>query len=505
MVVLAGCAALLSYGAALPAPGVSVDSGEYLAVAEGLTDGHGLTMPYVNYDEPWQIVEPGERVTMAQFPPLYPVALAALQEASSLSALDGVRLLGACAYFLFVLVAEILLFRATRRLLWTALAGALLVAPDLVTVHAMAWSEPLMLLGLIGLVACLVRHLETGRWSWLAAAGLCGAGASLARFAGIALVVGAGIVLTLSPAPGGKRAVKAALFTLVSLLPVAGWFVRNALVVGTASEKTPGAYPPSIDDLEQFLETIGNWFVPGDPVGLIIGGLVVLAALRFGRRAVGSLFREDGDLVARTCVIVGLTYLAFVLVSKVGLDRNIPLDPRMLAPVQVMAALAVCCAFASAPAGMRWLGVTVVGAVALLTVYRASYTAWEFTSLNVTSYTNDHWRKSPTLRHVGAIPEDTVLISNAPDPIWLWHDRTAHLIPSRVNLYSGRRNMRYRKQVTAMLEATRCRNALVVFFSKPTRKPPREIDKEVRAQLDLQEIENFRDGEIYEVTEPDCA
>src|SRR5688500_9622012 len=34
-----------------PRVGVTVDSGEYLAVGEGLNDGEGLTMSYLSYDE----------------------------------------------------------------------------------------------------------------------------------------------------------------------------------------------------------------------------------------------------------------------------------------------------------------------------------------------------------------------------------------------------------------------------------------------------------------------
>ena len=34
-------------------PGVTVDSGAYLAAAEGIHDGHGPTSPVMHYDEPY--------------------------------------------------------------------------------------------------------------------------------------------------------------------------------------------------------------------------------------------------------------------------------------------------------------------------------------------------------------------------------------------------------------------------------------------------------------------
>lgn len=479
---------------------MSVDSGEYLAVAEGLSEDHGLTMPYVNYDEPWQVVRPDERVPMAQFPPLYPAMVAAVYEVTNLSLTATARIIGAVAYFLVVLGVELLLWRRTRSLLWTLAAGAFLVAPDLVTIHAMAWSESLMLLGMIGLVFFLTRHLETESTGDLAFAALCGVAAGLARFAGIALVVGAGIALLTGPGDRRARVRKGAVFVAAGSAGVVGWFVRNALVVGQASEKTPGLYPPSLDDLEQFLETIGGWFVPGDPVALICGGLIVAGSLWWSRRGFRRLVRVEDPLI-RTCLLIGICYFAFVLASKLLLDRNIPLDPRMLSPIQILAVIAACAGLARVR-DAKPLALGVVFGLIALTTFRATYTSWEFSSLNVTSYTNDHWRKSPTLRYAGRLSEDVVIISNATDPIWLRHGRTALLVPSRVNLYSGRRNTSYRKQVAALHEATACRDALVVFFSKPTRKPPREIDPEVHRQLGLEEVEDFRDGEIYDVDEP---
>src|SRR5689334_9325757 len=64
-------------------PGTTVDSGEYVAVADGLRHGHGLTMPYVGYDEPYpEVVVPAARVDLTVFPPLFPIAIAATSAAT---------------------------------------------------------------------------------------------------------------------------------------------------------------------------------------------------------------------------------------------------------------------------------------------------------------------------------------------------------------------------------------------------------------------------------------
>jgi hypothetical protein len=59
----------LAFVAAQPYPGVTVDSGEYLATADGVASGHGLSMQYVGYDEAFRVLKAGERIPLTQFPP----------------------------------------------------------------------------------------------------------------------------------------------------------------------------------------------------------------------------------------------------------------------------------------------------------------------------------------------------------------------------------------------------------------------------------------------------
>src|SRR3954453_23245517 len=80
-------------------PGATVDSGEYVAVADGLRHGHGLTMPYVGYDEPYpEVVMPGERVDLTVFPPLFPAPIAATSLASGAAPVTSARWLDALSY-----------------------------------------------------------------------------------------------------------------------------------------------------------------------------------------------------------------------------------------------------------------------------------------------------------------------------------------------------------------------------------------------------------------------
>ncbi|MGH2808977.1 MAG: hypothetical protein ACRDKT_17065, partial [Actinomycetota bacterium] len=135
---------------------------------------------------------------------------------------------------------------------------------------------------------------------------------------------------------------------------------------------------------------------------------------------------------------------------------------------------------------------------------RGVHTAVTFPSLSVTGYTGEQWLSSETLDFVGGLSHDVVVITNTPDPLWLWHDRTSLFIPPRSNLYSGEANANYSAQLDELRAETECRQGVVVFFNRPNRKPPRAIDPLIVYELGLTKTNEFTDGEIYDVDEPAC-
>ena len=468
--VLAGAvaAATLVLIAARPYPGATVDSGEYLAVADGFASGRGLTMPYVGYDEAFRVLERGERVTMTQFPPAYPVALA-MGAWLGVDLLDVARALGAASFAVTTALGAWLVWRRTRRPGPVAVAVGLLLSADLVVIHSMVWSETLMLAALCASMLFALRYLEAGRWPDLAAASAFAVVASATRFVGLAAVAAlAAGVLVASPGRRGRRAVRAGVVLLVGLAPTVAWFVRNALITGAPSEKEFGLYVPGTDHVAQALATMGGWVVPWTGAAPYVGAVLLLFALLFLARAVRRLLRPPFS-VPRICVLYGLAYAVAVLGSRTFLDQNIAFDFRILAPLYVLAAIGLAARVRRTPALLLAL-------VALVSVGRGVEAAWTFSSTSVAAYTGDAWRSSPTLAFAGDLPEDTVVITNAPDPIWIWHRRSSVIIPPRSSLYSGEPNERYVRDVRAIHRATSCLDAVVVFFDQPTRKPRRYIE-----------------------------
>ena len=497
--VAAGIAAGLSLWAANPYPGTTVDSGEYVAVADGLANGYGLSMPYVSYDEAFRILEPGERLEMTQFPPLYPATLSAIHEVTGADLLSSAALLGAACFFLSVLLGCLIVWEHGRDVKLVGLAGGFLLAPQLVTLHSMVWSEGPMILGLMGALYLTQRAIRTGGVTPLIGAALFAIAASLTRYVGMSVAIAIGLAL------GGRIArVRAGVLALVALVPIAAWFVRNALVSGAASEKTLAWHPPSGRHLVQGAQAIGSWMVPGELPAGIAGAVAVLAILAWGGRRLSSK-RNPLPSALRTCVIFGTCYMLMVVLARMVLDLNIPFDTRILAPLQVIAIVSVCVALSSLPPARR--GPLVFAAVALVAsggAIRGIKAASEFSRLPVAGYTGEAWRHSETLAYVGALPESVAIITNTPDPIWIWHRKTSHFFPPRSNIYGGEPNEDYTRQLQDLRAATSCGQAVVVFFDRPTRKPVRSIDPVIIEEMELSLETDLADGDIYKVGPGPC-
>lgn len=456
-------------------------------------------MPYVGYDERFRVLEPDQRVAMTQFPPLYPT-LVAVTRWSGMDALSGARALSALMFAVTGAVGTALVGARTRGVWPMLVTGALLFTADVLIVFSMVWSETVMMAAFVAAILFAVRYFEQGKNRDLLAAGACSIVASGARFVGLAAALAVVIgILVSSRAPLLKRAGHAAAFGGLCLLPTAAWFLRNVSILGAPSEKKLGWYLPGSQHVLQALSTFGGWVVPWKMampyVGVVLClGVVAALLARFRRRA------PVPNTPTRVCVWFGFSYLGFVILSRTALDQNIAFDFRILSPLYVVVVLMLCTNIERRGP----VAASAVVVIAIAAIVRGATTVPSFSSLSVAAYTGDAWRNSPTLQHAGSLPSQTYLITNAPDPIWIWHDRVSQIIPPRSSLYSGEQNERYVRDVTAIRSATECRKGVVVFFDQPTRKPRRYIEPLLVRVLDLEKTHRFADGEIYEVGNSPC-
>lgn len=240
--------------------GVSLgwDSVQYVAAARNLLGDAPLEFTQVGGEH-------RDEDAYRFWPPFYPMLLAA----GSLGAadpLDAAGPLNAVAFGLTVFVAGAWLRRNVRsRFLLVQGCLALMLAPPLTGIASWAMSEaPFVLFATLALTRADAFRREGGRPPLVQAAALT-AIACLTRYMGVA-VFGAVVLLILlrRGPPRAERRRDAAVYALLSLLPLALWLARNVLVLGAPTDNAlpvDYALPAVLLDL---LIAVGKWAVPLD-------------------------------------------------------------------------------------------------------------------------------------------------------------------------------------------------------------------------------------------------
>ncbi len=318
----------------------SPDSYQYFSVARNMLGGEG----YENF----------RRDPVVYWPPLYPVILAGLWALSDLFStnlhiLNVIGWLNAITFAGIVLASGVLFAQhiRSRALVVIATLAILFGAPE-VLVSAYAWSEPLFVLFYIVFMIAFVRYLRTQRSAWLFSAAVIAALAGLQRWVGVFLIAAGSIsILVMHGATLRKRIADAALFGIVSGLPVALWMARNLYVAGTIAgtrENTPRTLRVTY---RQFYDTLVAWFLPDQfGIGYIIGtlligiALLVLAAL-FVRRHRGRSLTHLRAALPHTMLVLIIIYAAFFIIE--GSVYNLSdIDDRFMVPVHTFV---LCLAF----------------------------------------------------------------------------------------------------------------------------------------------------------------
>ncbi|HLF74823.1 MAG TPA: hypothetical protein VI524_10780 [Anaerolineales bacterium] len=315
--MILGVIATSRYGA-----GVASDSVKYLAVAQSLLDGKGLTD---HLDRP-----------LLSWPPLYPLLLAGL------SLLTGLDVFTAGWYFnIFLLGLNLFLSGVIFRNVFGdkplyAYAASLLVMTSLssLRIHATISADPLYLTMTLGLLLAVDRYINERSYAAFAWIVLIAALAPLQRYVGLAVGVTAGIVILVE----SWRSVRAMLrdgaaVGLASIAPVGWWLVvHNIMTHGTLWGRSGEVTVDPLRNTMLALTKMLHWFAPYHPLLmpvltrplLLLGALaLILLLLNVRNRARGPAWLQA--LTARSVypmMIYSLVYFAAVALTILTNDHR---------------------------------------------------------------------------------------------------------------------------------------------------------------------------------------
>ena len=413
-----------------------------------------------------------------------------------------------------------LLMRATGSFSCT-LAGTLIVilAPQFVTLHSLAMSEPPFLFFLLATLLLFMRYLSTDNRFWLVASAVALGLAALTRFTAPPLGAAIAICLLVDPRrPFGQRLGDAVLFAVVSAAIFFSWTVASQMTSGHSIGRDLWFYG-NMGPREWLtsLEALTAWLLP-DHVPFSLR--VAVFALFFLAAAVLTIVQVRDTLrrARNTRVVEGwlplilalffVFYMGFMVLST-SIEANLSLNGRYAFPAYVMTVLLVTILVARVGDahglarvlryGLVALAVFVIGSHAARAAVR-SHTAFD-TGIG---YASLAWRTSPTIAAVRKLPPEAVIYSNGADAIAYLLGRPAHFIPERVQLRTGVDNpdKPYEAQLADLHARLSAGPAYLVLIDRVDWRFYLAGEEELKSRLPLVLVADEADGRIYEIAKP---
>jgi hypothetical protein len=515
--------------------GLSADSAYYIGVANELAAGHGLTIPF-GTPEPTPLG--------TQWGPLMPAVLAAVAQFGP-DPVHAIRWINALCLAGTAIICAAAIRKATGSSALSVAAALLLVTSQaMLSVHAMAWSEPVFIfLAMLALVL-MASHLRTQRKLVLVGAVTAAAAAWLTRYAGASLVVTAFACLLIQPGRWRFRIAAACCVALMAMLPMTpdgptwiGWMRTH---LGGMTVDSHRASALEILRIKEGFGVILNWLWPwgfdayqprGAAMQVASGTLVLAALLIVTLYSWAAILRRSGarrakerasgvpsdagraDLAdssgAELGAVMGLfiaVYMVFVVAAVSLFGRVVSFNTRIMLPMMPAAVIMLAVGwnvlwrrfgqsrgfgFACAGAVAVVLSVRVAGAVDYCPYVASGH------GMGAQGYHHQSWRTSPTITALRGLPETATLYSNAPDAVYLLTGRNALWLTMLAECRGGsgpNENPRGDSSHKADGE-------FIVFFDRVGGRSSMPT-KEDLAIWPLHTVSTTKDGAVYSIAEP---
>lgn len=476
--------------------GVSPDSTIYLVTAKNVLAGHGFTFN-------------GEPMT--HYPPGYPLALVAGGLISpGLEA--AARWMNVLLYAINGLLFAFLAYKATQKNLVAFLAGLLLFysSKAVLTLHAWAWSEPLFLFLTFLTIFLFDKFISTDKPRYLVTSTLTLALTIAVRYLGIALLPPMLICLLVHKDQAKKKRWRnIGTVTVLSLLPVIAWFLRNLLLTSNAANRVLNYHPLSSGKYNNAVETLYAFLSPDAAPWLlhftiILIFAVLMIAMFLTLREQHRLSIPEGGasaVIALVGALYVLTYITLLVTSVTFFDASTPLDERLLAPLYLFTCLTTLAAL--------WLyaqnqGKKLIWAACLLAAFLSSalnvspllQTAAEYHA-NGMGFTSVQWIDSPVLNELAAIEPGTMVYSNGSDAILYKIGRETTFLPAKYASTSMIKNGNYKAELHAMCTAIQEGKAFLVYLDNIAWRRYFAKEDELTSKCAMPVLIETSDGTIY--------
>lgn len=416
------------------------DSAAYISAARNFAAGKGLGL--FTPDDTF--------APLLIFAPLYSILLS-IFAAFKADLVVTIRILD-ILFFSILVAASGWLFHQITKSFWLSLFFTIMIAttPILAVNYSSMMSEPLaMVLGVPGFLLLLhaLNH-NSSKWLILSAI-LCGL-SLLTRYAFVAFpAAGVLCVFLLSNNPLRKRFIEALKFGVISISPMLIW-----IILQLTSKNSIGARHYSIDfslseKITQYFSGLYNvikyWLpyrtnmIPGvqadifRPILLILFVVIIVFGLYLSIKKSAQSPRPVTGIFALGSVCLIILYLVVLLVIYSISTETISINERMLSPmVPIFYVLILTCALHVGQKILPNIRFPFLGI--LIALFFVIFNARPFSTYPIevgnfpNGYTSPIWKENPILAGEIALPQDRPLITNAPDIVLFYLNRSAYTL-----------------------------------------------------------------------------
>jgi hypothetical protein len=428
--------------------GLNDDSVAYVSGARGMLSGEG-------YRELWLV----SKGPLTHFPPGYSGMLAVIGFVSRLDPIRVARMMNALFFGGNAFLLGLLCWRVTKSQIASTLLAALFVAaPAFLKIHSNAMSEPQYIFLTLVTILLFDIYFERGEIRWLIAAGVVVSLAYLTRYAALALIATIFFSLFILHADWRTRTSRAVIFLFSALPLMLAWSIRNKLIGGTLTNRSPGWHPITADSVTTGLREFSLFITPYEPwrqalnkipgfyfnILVLVGAVLLIWILIAGlRRFFQPKTAPQPPLIPFVNGLYILGYFSSLVVTMTVFDPATKFQLRILAP------LFVSLLFLAVAAGV-WLArkrPALRAMLALLALfflglfaYGQNQTAREL-SRGGQLYASYRWYDSKILALVRKLPPDVTVHTNQPEAVYLYTGRACALLPGEDSMAETQRQV----------------------------------------------------------------
>jgi len=466
--------------------GICPDGVVYTTAAENLR----TTGKYIDFT----------RGPVIDFPAFYSIFLGGIMWLTGLKPLAFAPFLNALLFGTIIYIAGMIMEQFEYRSKWykAAILSCIVLSPGLLEDYSMMWSETLFILFLLLFMMAMYHYLQAGSRKALITAAIITSVACITRYAGVAIIATAGIIILLNNNLSlRKRFIDAIIFGAISPLLLIINFLRNYMVSGTLTGHREQSMTPLITNIHDAGVVFSAWlpfvhdnyFTAIVVVFAIITGLAILCGRQLTRHR--RIFRYESIAAA-----YALFYILFMIVTAT-ISRFETLNSRFMTPAFIPLLWS----------GSYWLvslskqSKTFVKKFSLAGLSIFILSSFQYNQLaadaetwdgvkdaGIPGYTEDQWTNSETVQFIekNELPfkNGYTIYSDAYDAIYWFTGRPGKFLPAR----------EYKPAVKEFLQDPHC---YMVWFNDGANFDLVDLNFVTRVKK-MKLVKQFSDGAIYE-------